>query len=76
MCQTFSAGYVHHLFKARELLGYRLATIHNLRFFHRLMDQIRESILQDRFQLYREAFWETHTPVQEPQPSRGVDDQY
>ena len=36
-CETFSAAYVHHLFKAKELLAFCLATIHNLRFILRLM---------------------------------------
>ena len=49
-CQTFSAGYLHHLFRAKELLGYRLATIHNLRFILRLMEEIREAIFKKNFQ--------------------------
>jgi len=43
-CQNFSAAYLHHLFKCEELLAYRLATIHNLRFVLRLMDEIRKHI--------------------------------
>ena len=43
-CMHFSRAYTHHLFRVKELLGYRLATIHNLWFMHRLVDDIREAI--------------------------------
>ena len=64
-CQTFSAAYVHHLFKSKELLGYRLATIHNLRFVLRMMEEMREAILNDSFGSYREAFHRRFTPPDE-----------
>lgn len=47
-CQNFSRAYLHHLFKQRELLGYRLATIHNLFFMERLFTAIRQAILESR----------------------------
>ncbi len=54
-CRQFSRGYLRHLFLAKEMLGPILASIHNLRFLHRLMDRIREAILAGRFvQLHRE----------------------
>ncbi len=40
-CRTFSRGYVRHLFMAGEMLGPILATLHNLRFYQRLMARIR-----------------------------------
>lgn len=43
-CTYFSRAYIHHLFRVRELLAYRLATNHNLWFIHRLVEDIRESI--------------------------------
>lgn len=43
-CQNFSKAYLHHLFKQRELLAYRLATIHNLTFFEKLFEEIRSLI--------------------------------
>ena len=43
-CQGFSRAYLRHLFKANELLGYTLASIHNLRYFIRLMGEIRQAI--------------------------------
>lgn len=48
-CQNFSRAYIHHLFRVRELLGYRLATMHNLHFVHRFVDDVRRAIKEDRF---------------------------
>jgi tRNA-guanine transglycosylase len=48
-CLTFSKSYVHHLFKERELLGYHLATMHNLFFMEKLFKEIRVSLVEDRF---------------------------
>jgi len=62
-CRNFSASYLHHLFKCRELLGYRLATIHNLRFIVRLMDQIRQSILADSFSGFKDDFLKNYQPT-------------
>jgi len=55
-CRAFSAAYLHHLFKTRELLAYRLATIHNLRFIVRFMDALRQSIVEAEFQEFRTNF--------------------
>ncbi len=55
-CGNFSAAYLHHLFKSRELLAYRLASIHNLRFIFRLMDRIREAIVDGSFAALKESF--------------------
>ena len=59
-CQHFSAAYLHHLFRARELLGLRLASIHNLRFMQRIMQEIRTSIQQGCFQTARRAFLDAY----------------
>lgn len=48
-CKHHTRSYLHHLFKAQELLAYRLATIHNLHFFLSLMKDMREAIKEDRF---------------------------
>lgn len=45
VCQRYTAAYVHHLFKANELTGYTLATIHNLHFMITLMASYRERII-------------------------------
>lgn len=43
-CENFSRGYIAHLFHAKEMLGVQLASIHNLRFYQRLMKRVREAI--------------------------------
>ncbi|NDP48940.1 MAG: tRNA-guanine transglycosylase, partial [Sulfuriferula multivorans] len=43
-CTHFSRAYVHHLIRANEILGARLATIHNLHYYHRLMAGMRAAI--------------------------------
>jgi queuine tRNA-ribosyltransferase len=48
-CKNFSRAYIHHLFHVRELLGYRLATIHNIFFIQSLVNEIRESIKTNSF---------------------------
>ena len=55
-CRTFSAAYLHHLFKCGELLAYRLATIHNLRFITRLMHKIHTAIEQGTFTALKNDF--------------------
>lgn len=48
-CRHFSRAYLHHLFRVRELLGYRLATLHNLHFMQSLMREVRSAIAENRF---------------------------
>lgn len=48
-CQHFTRAYIHHLFKTRELLAFRLATYHNVYFVTKLMEQMREAIGEGRF---------------------------
>jgi queuine tRNA-ribosyltransferase len=55
-CRGFSVAYLHHLFKSKELLAYRLATIHNLSFIIRLMERIRQAIIDDSFVALRDSF--------------------
>lgn len=55
-CANYSRAYLHHLFKAKEMLASTLATIHNERFTVRLVDDIRTSIEAGRFAEFREAF--------------------
>ncbi len=47
-CQRYSVAYLNHLFKAKELTAYTLATIHNLTFMVEKMRALREDILSDR----------------------------
>ncbi|MFM8454564.1 MAG: tRNA-guanine transglycosylase, partial [Gammaproteobacteria bacterium] len=47
VCQKYSKAYLHHLFKAKELLGMSLLTIHNIFFMNEFMKKIREKIKDD-----------------------------
>lgn len=55
-CRHFSAAYLHHLFKSRELLAYRLATIHNLAFMSNLIIAVRSAIIDGTFDSYKQKF--------------------
>lgn len=52
-CQHYSRAYIHHLHKCHEMTGSTLATIHNERFFIRLLDEIRASINGGYFDEYK-----------------------
>ena len=54
-CRTFSRAYLHHLFRAREILGLQLASIHNLAFYLWLTATAREAILEGRFTPWKDA---------------------
>ena len=56
-CRHYTRAYVRHLLKAGEITGGRLASIHNLRFRIRMMEQIRQAIAEDRFLDYRRDFY-------------------
>ncbi|GAB2540554.1 tRNA guanosine(34) transglycosylase Tgt [Brachybacterium huguangmaarense] len=53
-CTHYTAAYIHHLFRAKEMLSSTLCTIHNERFVVRLVDEIRASILDGSFDALRE----------------------
>ncbi len=55
-CQHFDRAYLHHLFRAREILGLRLASVHNLRFLVRQMEAMRASIAAGTFTSARTDF--------------------
>ena len=64
-CQNYSAAYLRHLFRAKELLGLRLASIHNLRFVLSLMERMRAAIFEDRFESFRREFMDAYKPANE-----------
>ena len=55
-CRNFSVAYLHHLYRAGELLSLRLLTQHNLRFLARLMADVRQSIENGKFNEFRDSF--------------------
>ncbi|MBE5787051.1 MAG: tRNA guanosine(34) transglycosylase Tgt [Clostridiales bacterium] len=59
-CKNFSRAYIRHLIKAEEITGARLTSIHNLRFLIRMMEEIRQAIMEDRFLDYRKEFYDRY----------------
>lgn len=58
VCRGFSRAYLRHLFMAEEMLAMRLAVMHNLYFYNRLMREIRDVIDQDTFDAFRQEYSE------------------
>ncbi|KEY91658.1 queuine tRNA-ribosyltransferase [Candidatus Photodesmus blepharus] len=56
-CQNYSKSYLHHLDRCNEILGVRLNTIHNLRYYQRLMQSIRTAIRENCFELFVKKFY-------------------
>lgn len=59
-CTNYTAAYLHHLFRAKEILAATLATIHNEQFIVRLVDGIRESIQNGTFYEYKSQWLERY----------------
>jgi queuine tRNA-ribosyltransferase/7-cyano-7-deazaguanine tRNA-ribosyltransferase len=57
-CSAFTRGYINHLFRARELLGYHLATYHNVYFILNLVKKIREAIQESQFEKLKTTWLE------------------
>lgn len=55
-CSHYSRAYIHHLFHVRELLGYRLTTMHNVFFIHHLIRQIRTAITNGSFETMKHTW--------------------
>jgi queuine tRNA-ribosyltransferase len=56
-CRHYSRAYLRHLYMSRELLAYRLNTIHNIHYYMRLMENMRNAIGEDRFGVFRTQFY-------------------
>ncbi len=68
-CATFSRAYVHHLVKSGEILGAMLMTQHNLWFYQRLMQGLRDAIGEGRLAAFAKTFVERYrSPKAEVQP--------
>lgn len=57
-CRNHTRAYIRHLLKAGEITGARLCSIHNLRFLLKMMEDIRQAILEDRLLDYKKEFYE------------------
>jgi queuine tRNA-ribosyltransferase len=56
-CQNHSRAYLRHLFRSKEILGMRLASLHNITFYINLLDQMRHVISQGQFQQFKEGYF-------------------
>ena len=56
-CKNYSRSYLRHLYKSRELLAYRLNTIHNIYYYNQLMGKMRKAIEQNRFLEFKREFF-------------------
>ncbi len=55
-CQKHSRAYLHHLFKAKEMLAMRLAVMHNLYFYNNLMQRIRDELDNGTFESFKNKY--------------------
>lgn len=67
-CTEFTAAYIHHLFRADEVLGLRLASVHNVRFLVRQMEEMRAAIEAGTFAEAYRRFHDRYVPVANPTP--------
>jgi queuine tRNA-ribosyltransferase len=56
-CKRYTRSYLHHLFRAREITYFRLATIHNLHYYLNLVKQARLAILDDNYDNFKKEFY-------------------
>ncbi len=54
-CRSYSRAYIRHLLKAKEMLGMRLCVLHNLYFYNKMMEEIRDAIEEHRYAEYKAA---------------------
>ena len=59
VCRRYSRAYLRHLFKSEEMLAMRFAVMHNLRFYNRLMEEIRAALDEGNFAEFRNAWSQT-----------------
>ena len=64
-CRTFSLAYLHHLFRTEELLAYRLASLHNIRWTIKLVEEMRDRIRDHTFGAFHRDFLASYTAPDE-----------
>jgi len=68
-CRHFTRAYLRHLFQVNEILGLRLATIHNLHFYMTLLQKAREAVLKGQFLEWKNDFfavyYNTHETIED-----------
>jgi queuine tRNA-ribosyltransferase len=60
-CRHYSRAYLRHLFMAREILAYRLLTVHSLYYYFHLMARMRQALADGRFAEFRRDFYAKRT---------------
>ncbi len=60
VCQNYSRAYIRHLVKCEETFGFRLTTYHNLYFLLKLMEQVRQAIIDDCLLDFKDEFFEQY----------------
>ena len=58
VCRRYSKAYIRHLFVAEEMLAMRLCVMHNLYFYNKLMERIRQALDQGTFAEFRQEYSE------------------
>ena len=58
VCRRYTRAYIRHLFKAEEMLAMRLCVMHNLYFYNKLMEKIRQALDEGRFDAFRREYSE------------------
>ncbi|MBN1547633.1 MAG: tRNA guanosine(34) transglycosylase Tgt [Syntrophaceae bacterium] len=71
-CRNFSRAYLRHLYISREILAMILNTIHNIRFYQRLMEDIRTAIQGGVFDSFKKAFLDTMMPDDDNKEEPGI----
>ncbi|MDO9565508.1 MAG: tRNA guanosine(34) transglycosylase Tgt [Candidatus Desulfaltia sp.] len=56
-CSNYSRAYLRHLYMSKELLAYRLNTIHNIHYYIGLMKNMRQAIIDDKFDVFKKDFY-------------------
>jgi queuine tRNA-ribosyltransferase len=64
-CRNYSRAYLRHLYMARELLAYRLNTLHNIYYYTHLMEEIRQAISEGNFRDFKKTFYRNRNTVTE-----------
>jgi queuine tRNA-ribosyltransferase len=68
-CRTFSRAYLNHLFRVGEVLAATLVSVHNIAWFHQFMAEMRQSIVEQRFDAFRQEVREIYPPEPPEPPS-------
>lgn len=72
-CTHYTASYLHHLIRSNEMLGGTLLSIHNLFFINKLVADIRQSLIQEKFFTFKEQFLQAYYPPQESPKQQEIE---